>query len=55
MVRLLKTIKVIRTLQQRERITHMIREIENIEMVANDKDDDFDHLVNHIIKIYGHI
>ena len=54
-VRLMKTFKVIKTLEQQERTTHMIKEIRNIEMYGNEKDNDFDDLVNHIIKINGRI
>ena len=41
MVRQMRTVKAIITLEYRERIEHMIREIGNNEMDVNDKNDKF--------------
>ena len=55
MVRRIRIDKVIRTLAHRKRIERMIRNIKNIEMDVNDKNNKFDYLVNHVIKINNRI
>ena len=45
----MRTIEAVRTSAHRKRIERMIRDIENIEMNVNDKNDEFDSLMNHII------
>ena len=51
----MRSVKAIRTLRHRQRVTNMIKDLGTMNLEAHVKDDDFDSLVNYIIDINGRI
>ena len=55
MVRMIRTVKAIEPKESDKKILTMIKDLENMNLKAHVKDDDFESLLNHIIEINGRI